>query len=94
MSCAVCTEKPVASEMHSPPASHVEVLTSPIDADASAPRLPAIAESMYCMTIELICASIAGILRRITIMISCLIGSEPLRLSCTVNVFFMFYLEI
>lgn len=80
ISCAVCTEKPVARELHSPPTSQVEVLTSPIAADAPAPRLPTIAESIYCMMIELICANIAGMLSRITIKISRPTDKFPVRL--------------
>ena len=46
---ATCTEKPVAAEVHIPQKSHVVVDTRPIDAEASAPRLPTIDASIYCM---------------------------------------------
>ena len=60
--CATCTEKPVAAAEHNPLKSHVVVDTKPIDAEAFAPKLPTIAASMYCMTIEDNCAMIAGTL--------------------------------
>ena len=60
--CATCTEKPVAAATHNPQKSHVVVETKPIAADSSAPRLPTIAASIYCMTMEESCAIIAGTL--------------------------------
>ena len=45
-----------------PPSSQVLVETRPIAADAFAPRLPTMAESMYCITMEEICVKIAGML--------------------------------
>jgi hypothetical protein len=52
----------MANEDAKPMKSHVEVVTKPIDAEAEAPKLPTIEASMYCMTIEEICAMIAGTL--------------------------------
>ena len=46
--------------------SHVLVETRPMAADAFAPSLPTIAESMYCMTMVVICVRIAGRLSRKT----------------------------
>ena len=46
-----------------PPSSQVEVDTSPMEAEARAPRLPTMAASMYCMAMELIWAKMAGTLR-------------------------------
>ena len=71
MSCATCTENPIAADMQIPPMSHVEVLTRPIAAVASLPRLPTMAASMYCMTVEVISASIAGILSSRTLLARC-----------------------
>ncbi len=61
--CATCTEKPVAAAAHSPQNNHVVVDTSPIEAEAFAPKLPTIDASTYCMAIEDNCAIIAGTLR-------------------------------
>lgn len=66
MSCAVWTEKPLAIEMQSPLRSQVEVDTRPMEAEACAPKLPTMAESMYCIAMELSSARIAGTLRAIT----------------------------
>ncbi len=66
MLCAACIEKPAATAPHTPPKSHVELDTSPIEADAPAPRLPAIEASVYCIITEVTCAIIAGILRKNT----------------------------
>ena len=60
--CATCTENPVAAATQSPQKSHVVVETSPIEADASAPRLPTIAASIYCITMEESWAMTAGTL--------------------------------
>ena len=70
--CAAWTEKPVTAETQRPPKSHDELATSPIAADASAPRLPTIAASIYCMIIELISARIAGMLSLTTSIACCL----------------------
>lgn len=43
---ATCTENPVAAAVHTPLKSHVVVDTSPMDAEAFAPRLPTIEASM------------------------------------------------
>ena len=66
ISCATCTENPVAAETHSPPNSQVVLETSPIAAVAAAPRLPTMDASIYCIMIELIWASTAGILSLMT----------------------------
>ena len=42
---------------------HVVVVTSPIDADGPAPRLPTIDASIYCIMIADNCAIMAGILK-------------------------------
>ena len=60
--CATCTEKPVAEAVQTPQNSHVEVDTSPMDADASAPRLPTMAASIYCITMYETCARTDGML--------------------------------
>ena len=60
--CAHWTEKPIPIAIASPPKSHVEEDTRPIAAEPSAPSLPTIDASIYCMTIVEICARIAGIL--------------------------------
>ena len=52
--------------MHRPPKSQVVVDTRPMAAVALAPREPTMAESMYCMAIELTSARMAGTLRRST----------------------------
>ena len=62
MQCATCTAKPVDAALHKPENNHVEVDTSPMDAEALAPRLPTMAASMYCITIDDNWATIAGIL--------------------------------
>ena len=72
--CATCTENPVAAAAHNPQKSHVVVETSPMEADASAPRLPTIAASIYCIIMEDNCAMTAG-------MLSCTV-----RRSCCPNV--------
>ena len=60
---AACIENPDATAPVIPPNSQVLLDTSPMDADASAPRLPTIDASMYCITMDVICAIIAGILK-------------------------------
>ena len=60
--CATCTVNPIATALHNPIISHVEVETRPIEAEASAPTLPTMAASIYCMAIEENCATMAGIL--------------------------------
>jgi hypothetical protein len=60
--CATCTEKPTTTALLTPLISQVVVDTKPIDADAFAPSLPTIAESIYCMATVVICVSIAGML--------------------------------
>ena len=60
MRCATMTENPTTNALHSPPNSHVLEATSPMAAEASRPSCPTMAASMYCMTIDEICAKIAG----------------------------------
>ena len=52
MEWATCTEKPVAAAEQVPPKSHVVVETKPMEAAALAPKLPTMAASIYCMTME------------------------------------------
>ena len=61
---AAFDEKAVAAAAHTPLKSQVVVDTRPMDAEASAPRLPTIEASMYSMTIEESWASIDGTLNR------------------------------
>ena len=68
--CAVCTKNPVAQASVSPPKSHEVVETSPIEADASAPRLPTMDASMNCMRMEDSCEMMAGMLS-CTVSFSC-----------------------
>ena len=68
--CATCTENPVDDAMHSPQNNHVVVETRPMAAASSAPRLPTIAASIYCITIEESCATTAGTLN-ITVKCIC-----------------------
>ena len=70
MACATWTEKPVAAAEHNPENSHVEVDTSPMEAEASAPRLPTMDASIYCMAMEENCAKMAGTLSN-TVRCSC-----------------------
>lgn len=63
--CATCTEKPVAAAPHKPENSHVLVDTSPMEADASAPRCPTMEASIYCITMEESWAITAGTLSSI-----------------------------
>ena len=60
---AIWTENPVAQADRIPQKSHVDVETRPMAADASAPRLPTIDASMYCMAMAEIWATIAGKLK-------------------------------
>ena len=60
---AIWTEKPVAQADRLPQMSHVDVESRPLAADASAPRLPTIDASMYCMAMAEIGATIAGKLK-------------------------------
>lgn len=62
MAWATWTEKPVATAEQVPPKSHVVVDTKPMEAAAPAPKLPTIAASIYCMTMEDNCAMMAGML--------------------------------
>ena len=64
--CATCTEKPDATARMTPPKSQVLEETSPMAAEAPAPRTPTMAASIYCMMISEICARMAGMLRRYT----------------------------
>ena len=64
--CAPCTENPVEHATHKPPNSHMVVDTNPIEAEASAPKLPTIDASIYCMTIDDNCATMAGTLSQNT----------------------------
>ena len=52
------------------PISHEVDSVMPMAADASAPMLPTIDASIYCITMEVICAKIAGILK-VTTSSSC-----------------------
>ncbi len=62
MHCATCTEKPITTALLTPLITQVLVDTKPIDAEAFAPSLPTIAESIYCIATVVICVSIAGTL--------------------------------
>ena len=64
------TKKPVAQAVVSPPNSHVVVETMPIDAEASAPRLPTMEASMNCIKIDDNWEMMAGILN-CTVSMSC-----------------------
>lgn len=68
MAWATCTENPVAAAEHDPLNSHVVVDTSPMAAAASAPRLPTMAASMYCIRMDDNWAMMAGTL---SIRVSC-----------------------
>ena len=63
MKCATCTEKPIFAAEASPPISHPVVSTSPMEAEALAPRCPTIEASMKNITVAEICARMEGILR-------------------------------
>ncbi len=63
MRWATCTENPVETEAHNPQKSHVVVDTNPMEADASAPRLPTIAASIYCMIMAESWVTMAGTLK-------------------------------
>ena len=63
MKCATCTENPSDAAWASPPMSHPVVSTSPMAAEAFAPRWPTIEASMKNMTVADICARMEGILR-------------------------------
>ena len=63
---AAWTENPVATALHRPFSSHVLVETTPIAADAPAPKFPTMAVSIYCIIMEVSCARIAGTLNRHT----------------------------
>ena len=60
---ATCTEKPMFAADPNPPISHPVVSTSPIAAEAFAPRCPTIDASMKNITVADICAKIDGILK-------------------------------
>ena len=62
MYCATWTENPAETAEPTPPINHVLVDTRPIAADAFAPRLPTMAESIYCMAMVVIWVKIAGTL--------------------------------
>ena len=79
--CDTCTKNPVAQAYMSPAKSHVVVDTSPIDAEASAPRLPTIEASMNCIRMEDSCEMTAGILN-CTVSLNCCIKVIG-RPSCT-----------
>ena len=63
MKWATCTENPSEAAWASPPMSHPVVSTSPMDAEALAPRCPTIEASMKNITVAEICARMEGILR-------------------------------
>ena len=63
MKCATCTENPIFAAEARPPISHPVVSTSPMAAEALAPRCPTIEASMKNITVAEICARILGILR-------------------------------
>lgn len=52
MAWATCTAKPVDTAEHRPLNSQVVVETSPMEAEAFAPKLPTMAASMYCITMD------------------------------------------
>ena len=60
--CATCTEKPMLAAEASPPISHPVVSTSPMAAEAFAPRWPTMEASIKNITVADICARILGIL--------------------------------
>ena len=53
--------EPAAAAEQILPISHVVVSIKPIDADASAPRLPTIDASIYCIIVVVSCAKMAGV---------------------------------
>ena len=59
---ATCTANPEAAALSTPPKSHVVVDTRPMAAAGSLPKLPTMAASIYCITIDDSCAMIAGAL--------------------------------
>ena len=59
---ATCTENPMFAAEASPPISHPVVSTSPMAAEAFAPRCPTIEASMKNITVAEICARMLGIL--------------------------------
>ena len=63
MDWADCIMNPIAIAFERLPRTQVEEATSPIEALAFSPRLPTIAASIYCITIEEICVRIPGIER-------------------------------
>ena len=71
MRWATCTENPVVAALHTPAKSHIVVDTSPIEAESSAPSRPTIEASIYCMSIDVNWASIAGIESRAVSRNSC-----------------------
>lgn len=60
MRWATCTENPTVAAEHIPQNSHRLVDTKPTAALSSAPSLPTIAASIYCMSILDSCAMMAG----------------------------------
>ena len=63
MKCATCTENPMFAAEPSPPISQPVVSTSPMAAEAFAPRCPTIEASMKNITVAEICARMEGILK-------------------------------
>ena len=59
---ATCTEKPILAAEARPPISHPVVSTSPMAAEAFAPRWPTMEASIKNITVADICARILGIL--------------------------------
>ena len=95
--CATCTVNPVVTALQMPPKSHNVVETSPIDAESSAPRLPTMEASMYCMMMLESCAMMAGTLseavsssccRSVMGLPSRMRASRPSLLVCAIGWFF------
>ena len=63
MKWATCTENPMLAAEASPPISQPVVSTSPMEAEALAPKWPTIEASMKNITVAEICARMEGILR-------------------------------
>ena len=76
--------------MQLPPISHVEDETKPIEAVASAPRLPTIPASMYCIAMDVSCARIAGrLMLRTSRIFSALLTSRLFK-TVSIVLFFIF----
>ena len=81
MEWATCTENPMLAAEASPPSSHPVVSTSPMAAEARAPKCPTIEASMKNMMVADICANMDGILRlMISLSFSPCVISRPSRM--------------